>query len=456
MRQTDSLSFVYTYLDGFDFFHPANFNLSSQEGRAASEFPIFHYLHAVIIKVFSCDQSIIRILNLICVYFSLYYLTKTINYLLKRPFFAAFLAFLFYSSTVLVYYSFNFLPDPLALSFCFIGNYYVVLSLHENVPNTFLKASLFLILSSLIKPSFAIYMVAFFATSCFSSKWALKNYSIALICLLALVAWIIYVRLYNIQNNQHYYLTGVKPIWKNTSSEIDGVLGFVWNYWYSKYYYQSSIHLFLILLLALPFFIWKNFASALAKFTFFTLLGLVFYVLLFFIQFKDHDYYFIAMIPGVSILITYSLNCLLKLSSRKWLQILVISPVVIIALLSINYSREKLLDRMLNGIDKQSLIGYRLKGSEKFIDSLGIDNHNKFLVLGDRSVNGSLFFLKRRGWTIPDLTGNNRSEFDRILPETDYLVITNDQYILFHNTLYPMIKTKEKHYLGGTCFVKMR
>ena len=289
-----------------------------------------------------------------------------------------------------------------------------------------------------------------------SFKWSFKHYFVAISCSIIILAWIIYVRYYNIKYNQYYYLTTIKPIWKIDRAEIKEVLNFVWNYWYSKYYYQSTFHLFLAIFLTFPYFAWKKISDRYTRFILFIFLGLILYILLFYVQFKNHDYYFIAMIPGISLLIVFALKHLMDSISHKWFQIASTTIVIVITLLSINYSREKLLGRHLKSIDKQSIIGFRLNGIESFVDSLGIDKTKRFLILGDHSLNGGLFFLKRHGWSFPNIEGENEKYFRTRIMETDYLLVTHDQRDIFNKKDLYSLKNKPIYRFRGNYIVKIR
>lgn len=457
IRQTDSLAFVDNYIqNGFNFFKTSNYNLTATDGNAVSEFPIFYYIYAIIIKTTSSGYYIIRFLNLSLIYFSLFYLYKTIFLLISRGLLSAFLTFLFYSSTVLIFYSFSFLPDINSIALCFIANYFVVDFLKNDNTLSIPKAGILLVLSTIIKPSFIIYLIAFYTCVLIVKKFNLKFVLQIIIALIIVFAWVLYIKYYNNKYNQTYYLSTFKPIWNCTKLEINETFDFIMNYWFSKYYYQSTFHLFLVTLLFSPYIFAQNIKNILTKFCIFIIVGLMMYFLLFFKQFKDHDYYFIVFIPGIAIVITFLLNHILKLFTNKAINTFIAIVVVSITLLSINYSNEKLKERFNKEIDNISLIGFKLRGADKFLDSVGIEKNKKFIVLGDESFSGGLFFIKRKGWCVPNLEGHNMSFFEDKLGKADYLIITCAQKNNFHKKEFFPYSNKVIYYYNNNSIIKLK
>jgi hypothetical protein len=74
-----------------------------------------------------------------------------------------------------------------------------------------------------------------------------------------------------------------------------------------------------------------------------------------------------------------------------------------LAVLSINYAKAKLQDMYNNNNhDKYSEIGISLANTRATIDSLGISQNAKVIVLSDETPNGGLNFLNRKGWNLRD------------------------------------------------------
>ena len=91
-------------------------------------------------------------------------------------------------------------------------------------------------------------------------------------------------------------------------------------------------------------------------------------------------------------------------------------------MLSINYSRDKLADRYGNNYNESAEIGKILSNANVNLDSLGIDQRAKVVVLKDRTTNGGLYFLNRKGWNIGDTTEVNIRKYKKL--GANYLVNT--------------------------------
>jgi hypothetical protein len=78
--------------------------------------------------------------------------------------------------------------------------------------------------------------------------------------------------------------------------------------------------------------------------------------------------------------------------------------------------------RYTSTIDKFSIVSYQLRNVDKFLNTLNVKENSKFVVIGDRTVNGSLVLLNKFGWTYPDF-GINLSRIEDNLIIADYLII---------------------------------
>jgi len=456
-RQTDSLCFIDNYLENnLRFFETGNYNLNSVNGNAACEFPIFYYLFALIIKATSSSYYIVRIINLFFVYFSLIYLFKTIYIFIENRLLASFLTFLFFSSTVLIHYSVSFLPDINSLALSLIANYYAIKSIKTYNSNSFIKAVILYTICVLIKPYYIIYFIAFSIIILIFFRPRLKNFSIIIFSFALIASWILHVKNYNLLNNSFYYLTTFSPIWQLNRTEIREVLDFISNYWYSKYYYQTTLHLFLLVFLISPYFLIKNIKKPFTILLILLIGGIFAYFIVFFRQFKDHDYYFITIIPGITIYITFILKNIYELFENANVKRTIILVILIITFLSINYSQEKLQNRYSKSFISGSMIGYNLQNCDKFLDSIKIGKDKKFLILGDETPNGGLFFIKRKGWTVVDLEGENESYFKDKLIKTDYLIITPQQKRYFNKKSYICYNTDDIIMFRNNLIIKIK
>lgn len=364
-------------------------------------------------KLFGEHEFILRLITISIVSFGFFTLFKLLILLLNDILYAFIFSFLFLSSTVLLYYTNNFLPDASALGFTLMGWYYFHLFNDQNSKYLFLSFSFFTI-SSLLKVTYFINPIAAISTIIFSDILAKKklidlfktNFRLLIIFLtssLVLLIWNIFVIRYNAANKDFYFLVGSRPIWDLDRNSINEVWNYIAKYWYSKYYYQSTIHFFVIIFILGIVFI-KNATKKILIPGFVLFIGSVFYVLLFYAQFRDHDYYFITLIPTIIFLVINAFITIRtkfpRLLNNYFAKILLFG----LTLLSLNYVKEKLEVRYSDKDDKFAEIGLTLSKTEQSIDSLGIDKNAKFIVFADKTPNGGLYFLNRKGWNIRDTT----------------------------------------------------
>lgn len=435
IRQTDSLSFVTGYYKfGMNFFEPKGLNLESINGRGASEFPILYYLTALIYFVVGKHEFILRLINIIIVSVGFFYLFRMIKEILQSLFYAYILSFLLLSSTVLLYYTNNFLPDTPALGITLIGWFYINKYItHKRKSYLVISFALFT-LASLLKVSFLINPIAAFLALLIdaylkNNKEKDRHLSILglsfMIALIINLLWVIFVLNYNESNGNTYFNTKIRPIWNLDIDEIKSIWSYIINYWYSKYYFQSTFHLFLVITLVGSLYYKKN-NRHIFHITLLLFLGTVFYILFFYEMFKDHDYYFIAVMPSIIFVVLASFQNLYfkfnKFINNFFIKILFL----VICVLSLNYSHKKLTNRYLTDEDIYSKSLIKIKNIESDLDKLRIEEKAKFIVLQDQSRSGSLYFINRQGWILSNYKDVTNDYFiDCIDKGAEYLLILN-------------------------------
>lgn len=434
MRQTDSLSFVSNfYKHNFHFFQPQVFSLMSSEGRAACEFPILYYFTAFLYLIFNEHEYFLRLITLSISSLGFFYLFKLMKIFLNDHFLAGVFTFIFLSSTIFLYYANNFLPDPSALGFVLIGWYFYYLFSIDNKLKNIVFSFGFFTIGSLLKVTYFINpisaIISIFILELFKSKRILSLIKICkapillfTLSLLIIYIWNTYVIWYNYKNHNIGFLTHALPIWNTSEEQIVEVINYISNYWYTKYYYESTFHLFLatsVLGIVLIRFANKAILIPAAL----LVLGSICFILLFFSQFKDHDYYFITLIPAIIFVVLSSFisikNKFPRIFNNPFLKI----ALTIICVLSLNYARNKMSDRYRDSIDDISKIGVSLKETRNFIDSLKIEEEARFIIMFDKTPNGGLYFINRPGWTIPDSSENSFKKFNEYISlGADYIL----------------------------------
>ncbi|MDA3954180.1 MAG: glycosyltransferase family 39 protein [Bacteroidales bacterium] len=409
MRQTDSLSFASNYFnDGFNFFNPKLFNLKNIDGKAACEFPITYYLTALLYSVVGKHLFIQKLIHLIIAYYGAYCIFKLSNIILKDFFYAISVSLIVFTSTVFNYYSFNYLPDIPALGFVFSGWYFIYKYQINNKNRTLILSFLFFTLSGLIKVTYLINPIAIIIISLISLSFyrqdplVYNSKKIAIsgvIGITVVILWNIYILNYNDLYNSSSFNTKALPIWNLTQEKIASVWDIITNYWYSNYFYRHTFNLFYIIFAFQIIFIKRSDKKYFLQILI-LLSGNIAYFILFYTQFKHHDYYFLAFFPLFILLLISGLKKLQKITKNINLHYVFKTIILVIIILGIDKSRFKLTKRFNNGIDNYSRTGLLIQANTTDINNLNIDPNAKFIVAPDLCQNGGLFFLDKKGWNL--------------------------------------------------------
>jgi len=449
IRQTDSLSFLSNYYHfGAGFFDPQVFNLSSTDGKAANEFPIIYYFISLIYSVFGEHEFLLRTVNLLISFVGFVALFKLVYLIIKDSFYAYFFSFLLLSSTVVLYYANNFLPDPASLSLSILGWYlFLLVVLKRKSSLLILLSFLFFTLASLLKITYFIHPVAALFALLFS-RYFLKNklgearllkiagITFGFSLLLVFSWWFVFVVNYNRTYGDYYFLTTIRPIWSLSNHQISEVWHAVSSVWYGNYMYRNSYYLIAVLLLfGLPFALFKK--SFLNYIVWFLLAGSASLFVVFYAQYKDHDYYFLNyFIPLLFLL----LNAFIAAKSKfpgfvnaVYLKIFL----VIFSVFALFDTSVMVNKRYEESGDAFSKIGFALQGFDQKLDSLSISNKAKFIIYPDETRNGGLYTIKRKGWSISQTDTSFNERIKRYAEAgADYLLTTKAIDFPLFETVY--------------------
>ncbi len=442
MRQTDSLSFAANYYNnGFHFFQTKVFNQQSLNGNAACEFPIIYYLAALLRLIYNNDVFILRLITLLISSTGFLYLFKLLKAFFKSEYFAYTFTFLFISSTVLLNYSINFLPDPSSLGLIFIGWFYFYNFINQrDKSKNGIIAFVFFTIASLLKVTFFIHPLSAFLTVICLDVLAKKSFkiivkenintiSIMFFSLLIIISWNLYMIDYNIKNQVKSFLFEPLPIWNLSKKEIFKVWDYMSNYWFTKYYFQTTFHLFFLVTILGILFIKKGEKVILIP-AVFVFSGTLAFFTLFYSQFKEHDYYFITLIPAIVFIVSSSFVSLKNKFPNLINHFSIKLILALICLLSLNYANKKLAERFSIKNDLYAVIGDKLSNSESFINTLNISKKAKFIIVPDLTPNGGLYFINHSGWNIQDSSSVSILKYKKYIRKgADYVILTDSNYI---------------------------
>ncbi len=405
VRQTDSLAFADQYYF-FDqaFFEPAVYNLSSEEGKAACEFPLLYYVTALLYRVLGYDDSILRVITFLLVVAGMLSFIRLGIALTGNRLLSFLSVGLVCGSCILYYYASNVLPDGAALGLTLLA---LGIGLHPNVSRAglWLTYLLFLI-ACLIKITYLIYPAALAAYPLLRGT-ALDGISagnrfvhFAGLGALgaAVVAWTIYVHHYNGLYGDRYFLTTWAPAWNMSAAARQDVWLYLSDYWSGAFYKPSS---FVTLALSLPLvFCWfRKLLPGHATFILLACAGCAVLMVFFLEKFKDHDYYLLVTIPLAATSLLLLVGLIARKPNPRALRWMTVAALALLSYVGNRYAHQKLTNRLAVREDHFSTPVERLAGQGAVLQALGCLPAHTVAVVGDYTRNGSLFHLKRKGMT---------------------------------------------------------
>ncbi|MBX2983002.1 MAG: hypothetical protein KF843_10050 [Flavobacteriales bacterium] len=426
IRQTDSISFMMNYVHGtWNFFTPAVFDLRNApvDGKAAAEFPILYYLLALLRSGFGLSYTAIRSVDLAIVLAGHVLLARLASRWLGSILAGIGFSLWMFSSSVVIYYAANYLPDAPAYG-CVLAGTCLVVEARSEGGRTILErvGVMLLVLAGLLKAPVTMYLLAYAGMVLFIDGIARWKKLLAIFTGVALIAaWNIYAIWYNAANQTHYFMTWAEPIWEMSGVEVKSTTILVTEYWWTKYHHPTSWHIMtLVFITALLLF--RRIPGTIRLMLSFLLIAAIAYIALFFRKFADHDYYFLTLAPLLVFLTLAGLSALRdRFPSIRMTRVLAIAMVAL-AVMGLLLGKLNLERRYADRSDPH-LTSISLEGNiATVLRENAIPDSSRFIVLGDPTPNGSLLFLNRKGWTYDKRTGR--------IPPLDSLISQGAEYLV--------------------------
>lgn len=482
-RQSDSYAFSLNYYyENNDFLKPSILYVGEDgHGRTASEFPVLYYLTAKIWKITGVTPFISRFLDLLILFIGLFYLYKLSFEILKDHFWAAIVSMLMFSSPLLGYYGFNFIPNIPALGFALIATYYYY-KYHTSSNGYYLILSTFLFtLGALLKISslflfLAIYVI-FFLSKILKIRQHLKAYlwhiGSCVFLFTFVIGWLLYTKDYNSKNLVGIFNQSIIPIWSITSERIHIILGTF--YTNIVIYYLNPITLIaLVISFITSIILFKKTNKLLLVISSILIVGVVMFLLLFFDGLDGHEYFLIdatILIPAITI--TF-LTTLKNLSATFFSSKIAKTLAFILLLLTLDYN-VVMTRAHFNPHDK--LVRYNIhlpkrvmdywnwsywnweihlkkyEGIVPYIRSLGINFEDRIISIPDETPNLTLCLLNQKGFT--DFRYNYyqgaKSTERKIELGAKYMIVEGEENLL-REDVAPFIKNQIGEFNGIKIF----
>lgn len=423
-RQSDCLSITDHYYKGNQFLNNQVYYLGDKnDGKTMSEMPILYYTIGKIWNYTGKSEVIYRFIILLLFIISLFYFFYS-REKIKSDFTYNIISSLFlFGSPVIAYYSINFLMDLPALSLAIVGlsHYYLFKKFNKNSNKYYFF--LFYTLAGLLKISSLISFVAIILFEIIFTKDEIKislkkNWFLIFSLILIQTIWYKYAAYYNSIHNSGIFLIGTLPLWNMTSEEINITSKAILEH--IKWDYFSLSASYFIVILSLITLFHKQYKNRFLILL--TIFGVLSFTALFFWALKDHDYYTINLFIFIPIIFSEFQSIKDKINFKLVFNILLIY----IFFNQLNISSKRLEARY----DESSWTNNnyaenikRLENIETFLVKNNIYEGTKVLSLSDNSINTSLYFIQRSGWTNYGIDYDTSKIKNCIQNGAEYLII---------------------------------
>ena len=210
-------------------------------------------------------------------------------------------------------------------------------------------------------------------------------------------------------------------------------------------YWHTSVLFILSILLITAVWKWRHFNLFFRYMIFTMMLGVIAYILLWFMAFGNHDYYVIdILVWGLFILVAFM--DYFKQKHPKWfkhkgLKILF----TLFLVLNIAYAKNKIELRYggwMNDLGNISVLN-QMGG---YIESLGVGKNDKVISIPDPSPNHSLYLINKKGWTDLYSWTDSKEKIEKLIHLGATHLIINDENVLKER---PYLKEFTKQELGN-------
>ncbi|MDF2438810.1 MAG: hypothetical protein K0Q95_3186 [Bacteroidota bacterium] len=454
--QSDRYAIALQFLEnGFDLFHPATYNLQTVDGITRVDFPLNEFIVAILMKITGTTAPVVfrlytLTISIIGMVF-LYLLTKRTTGSEIKSWLLVLFVFL---SPVYVYYQAGFIPSIPAISSVFVAYYYFFLYREKHLKNHLYLCVLFFLLAALMRLPFTVFLVAVAIQQLFVSvkrKIFLKKEALMFgLAFLIIIAYYLYnTHLGRLYGNM--FLDSFKPA--KDLQEFKAIVLEMYDHWSFHYFtiWHYILMFILVLISVLTFYRRRSYIEEDKKYWFQLFIvscGMIIYFLLMSSQFYAHDYYFLDsfFIPVILLLLCVIKNLPVQTQNQKSAWTAAFGIAVILFFFA---NKKTQAERYTSGPwDRAEITHRNFIGTEKFLDSVGIDKNAKILVIDAYTTNAPLILMNRKGYT---LMGTSRENIRVALQwcKWDYIAIQDVYLVSDVIKNYPLITSMIERVTGN-------
>jgi MFS family permease len=418
-RQSDCASIALNYYqDGMRFFQPEIHNLHADEGttgHSVSESPFLYYTVAGLYQIFGYNHWVYRGLWTIILIFGFFSLYRFFCFFAESKVHSLLGALLIFSSPVLIFYGNSFLPDVPAFALTLAGWMVFAKWIKERKTGLLYLVAFLFMLGGMLKVTA---LLSFFSLAglwflelfgartgknnsrVFTEIW--KSVLPFIIAFVIVVAWYIWAWRFNEMHDTKYFSMRTCPIW-NLSSCIVGSLSDVTLHireLWMPHLLNKPMQVFLSLCAVFIILFIRKANRMLLLLTTFTFVGSLFFILIWFAAFRDHDYYFINLYIFPVFLVITSIELAAKHFRKSLHSPLTVLFMVGLTLYGIFYTSGKQRLRYNGWMNNRYNQFADIRSVAPLIEQLGIEPEDIIVSIPDETSGYTLYILNRRGYTL--------------------------------------------------------
>lgn len=434
--QSDRYAIALKFLEnGFDFFHPATYNLKGKEGVTQVDFPVNEYLVAIAMKISGSTEPVVfRMYTLLYCIIGLFFLFKLTHSVTNNYFYSLLVVVFVFTLPVYCYNQAGFIPSAPAFSSMLIGVYFLYRYYQTKNQKDHFLVIVFMTLAALSRLPFVIFLFALLGST---ALLKLREKAAFVKSILPCIGGIAMVGLYYLYNKHladeygAYFL--MEPQYISSWEMFNYILKAIKERWITEY---LTVFHYVIFAIAAGFAVIKRKDLAIyvreqslfSGWLIFSLFGAVAYFFINGVQYIDHDYYFIDsfMLPLIILLVL-----LFRFISFNKNIIQYGFSVALVFLLSgaaYNCYSSQQQRFSVQAYDQVEQARQSFIGSGEFLDSLGVPRDAKLLVLQAYTSNTPFIYMKRNGYTVLVLRNGDfhqevmEKEFDYVVMPSRFIV----------------------------------
>lgn len=441
-RQTNGLSIARIYYQyNVPFLQPEIHNQISAQGlsgKSAGEFPVIYYTVAQLWKITGPSEASFRLLHLFLLFIGLLMLFRLLSDITGDSISAGFVSMLVFTSPMVIFYGPNFLPDVPSLSITFIAWFSLYRFSQSGKYRSLIFSALFFSLAISLKITSALSFIAlggWILLEMFFLKPSQRIFSFRWVQILPFVlggflvlVWYLYVEKYNALHGGSFSYHGIWPVWSMSGEQFTRITDALDKIWFKEFFWPPLQYATLVIWMFLIVNI-RKLPLFLGYLLIVMPLGLLGILLLWFQVLEGHDYYMITQIQVLVVVWGAFVYYLRQLPAKFAIPRGLV--MVILFLVLAQNGRVRHLARYEGWMNEGFKLHLEaLTEIEPYFVTWGIEPEAKVISIPDPSINASLYYMNRKGYTNFASDFSREEEFKRRISQGAGFLIVNDSTLL--------------------------